>query len=155
MDGRIIEDDRRYMRAALDLAEIAAQKDEVPIGAVVISPDGKIIGSGYNQTEQLYCQSRHAEVGAIEQAGKELKDWRLIDCTIYVTIQPCLMCISLIGLSRISRVVYGAESPLFGYHLDKESLPSIYKKHIGGISSGVLADETERLIEAFFKEKRE
>lgn len=161
MAGRIIETksiveahDEIHMRKALDLARRAFEEDEVPIGAVIVSSEGTVIGAGSNKSEQLWSQSRHAEVIAIEEAGRHEKDWRLVDCTLYVTVQPCLMCMSLVALSRISRVVYGAESPLFGYHLDFEQLPRLYRKHIRGISSGVLQQEAQQLIETFFKEKR-
>ena len=142
------------MREALKLAHKAYQQNEVPIGAVVISSDGVILGRGYNRTEKACSQSRHAEVCAIERAGKKIHDWRLDGCTLYVTLEPCIMCMSLMSLSRVTRLVYGAESPLFGYHLDKEILPQIYKKHIKGITSGVLELESKGLLEKFFKHKR-
>ena len=154
MVNRII-DDTAFMQKALVYARKAYEEDEIPIGAVVISQDGDILGVGSNKTEQLACQSRHAEVIAIEQAGNVLQNWRLVGCTLYVTLQPCLMCMSLIGLSRISRVVYGAKSPIFGFDLDNEELPQVYRKHRGGISSGILEEESQQLLEQFFREKRE
>ncbi len=90
------ETDAYFMQKALRLAEKAYQHDEVPIGAVVVSAEGKVLGRGYNRTEVDYSQSRHAEVCAIERAGKKLLDWRLDGCTLYVTLQPCIMCMSLI-----------------------------------------------------------
>lgn len=149
-----IMEDRYYMLQALELAKKAYAKGEIPIGAVVVTQEGAIIGKGYNLTEHSRSQSSHAEVRAIEQAGRKLGDWRLDGCTLYVTLQPCLMCLGLICLSRITRLVYGAESPLFGYHLDKESLPCLYKKHMKGITSGVLEEESKKLLEQFFKMKR-
>lgn len=158
MVGRIIgaleEQDRMFMSKALELAQKASREDEVPIGALVISKQGEVLGSGSNQTEKMHSQSRHAEVQAIEQAGELIQDWRLVDCTMYITVEPCLMCMSLICLSRISRLVYGATSPLFGYHLDRESLPSVYRKHIHGITSGVRGEESQQLLEEFFQKKR-
>ena len=154
IEGGVKAHDQAFMQMALRQALKACEADEVPIGAIVVSPEGNIVGAGYNQTEQLHSQSRHAEVQAIEQAGTVANDWRLSDCTIYVTVQPCLMCIGLICLSRISRVVYGAASPLFGYDLEKEKLPELYQKHLKGITSGVLEDESQRLIEEFFQKKR-
>ena len=150
----VTEQDTYYMKKALVLAQKAFDSGEIPIGAVVVTPAGAIIGSGYNWTEHACSQSGHAEVRAIEKAGKKMGDWRLDGCTIYITLQPCLMCMSLICLSRIARIVYGAESPLFGYHLDKEAMPCLYKKHIKGITSGVLAEESIHLVEKFFKLKR-
>jgi tRNA(adenine34) deaminase len=147
--------DEYYMKQAVLQAQKAFLAGEVPIGAVVVDPNGKIIGRGYNLTESNYCQSKHAEIQAIQAAGKVLKDWRLTGCTLYVTIGPCLMCFGLIGLSRIERLVYGLKSPLFGYDLDNESLPDLYKKHIRGISTGILASEIETILKNFFKTKRE
>ena len=142
------------MKKALALARKAADQDEVPIGAVVVSAEGVVLGSGYNQTVKRHTQSRHAEVCAIERAGKKMQDWRLDNCTVYVTLQPCIMCIGLMCLSRISRLVYGAQSPLFGYESGFDSLPCFYKKHIKGITTGVLAEESQSLLEQFFKQKR-
>ena len=150
----MIETDAYFMHKALKLAQKAYRQDEVPIGAVVISSRGEILGRGYNRTEQDCSQSRHAEVCAIERAGKKLQDWRLDGCTLYVTLDPCLMCMSLMSISRVTRIVYGAESPLFGYHIDKEILPQLYKKHIKGITSGILEEESRMLLEQFFKHKR-
>lgn len=143
--------DEFYMKKALILAHKAYLRGEIPVGAVVVSEEGAIIGKGYNRTETEHSQSRHAEVAAVEQAGENKKDWRLTGCTLYVTLQPCLMCMSLICLGRITRLVYGAESTLYGYALDNESLPCLYKKHIRGITAGVLAEDSKKLMEQFFK----
>jgi tRNA(adenine34) deaminase len=145
--------DSYFMQKALLLARKAAHADEVPIGAVVVSAEGVILGGGYNQTVKKHAQSRHAEVCAIERAGRRIHDWRLDNCTVYVTLQPCIMCMGLMCLSRISRLVYGAQSPLFGYD-GLDSLPCFYKKHLKGISAGVLAEESQSLLEQFFKQKR-
>lgn len=147
--------DEKYMSLALSLAQKAAEQGEVPIGAIVVSQNGTILGKGFNQTERDYTQNSHAEVKAIVKAGKKLQDWRLTGSTIYVTVEPCCMCMGLICLSRINRLVYGAKSPLFGYHLDKESMPDLYKKHIKGITQGVLADQAQALLKDFFKRKRD
>ncbi len=106
------------MRQALKLAQKAAVIDEVPIGALVVNEQGVILGRGYNMVEKLCTQTAHAELRALTQAGKKVGDWRLNGCWLYVTLQPCAMCLNSIKLSRIQGVVYGAESPLFGYHLD-------------------------------------
>lgn len=147
-------DDVEYMQQALKLAWLAYKKGEIPIGALIVDISGKIIAKGYNSTEKYHSQSQHAEVRAIEAAGKKIRDWRLDGCTIYVTLQPCVMCMSLICLSRIERLVYAAQSPLFGYDLDKEAIPCIYKKHIKGVTSGILAEESTQLLEQFFKGRR-
>lgn len=148
------QNDHRYMELALAQAKRALKRNEVPIGAIVVSRAGEVLGKGYNMVETYNCQSNHAEARAIESACKKIKDWRLDQCTIYVTLEPCLMCIGLIILSRIERLVYAAKSPLFGYNLDKESFPDLYKKHIKGITSGVLADKSQLLLKNFFKNKR-
>ena len=145
--------DEAFMKKALEMALKAFHEDEVPIGAVVVSPEGEIVGQGFNRTEQSHTQSRHAEVCALEEAGNRVKDWRLSGYTLYVTLEPCIMCMGLIALSRVSRVVYGAQSPLFGSTVDREMLPSVYK-HIEGITSGVAEDEIKALMKRFFKEKR-
>lgn len=149
-----MSDDQHFMSLALELAQKAYEHDEVPIGALVVSSEGLVLGTGFNQTEESHSQSRHAEVHAVEQAGKALGTWRLTGCALYVTLQPCVMCMGLLCLSRIERLVYGAASPLFGYHLDKELLPVLYKKHMKGITSGVLEAESQKLLEQFFTEKR-
>lgn len=143
-----------YMNYALKLAYTAYENNEIPIGAVIVLDD-KIIGQGYNQTESEHSQSNHAEVLAINEAGNNLKDWRLSECTLYVTLEPCLMCTGLIGLSRISRLVYGACSTIFGYHLDKTTLPQLYTKHIKNITKGILKEDALSLLKKFFKQKRE
>lgn len=142
------------MREALTYASTAASSGEVPIGAIVVDANGAIIGHGYNQVEGLYCQAEHAEVQAIRQASRSKKNWRLSGCVLYVTLEPCVMCMALASLSRVERVVYGADSPLFGYRLDKEGSLALYLKHIKGITSGVLADESAKLLRKFFFEKR-
>ena len=151
--GEVLAYDESFMRQALQMALKAFDSDEVPIGALVVSPEGAVIGKGYNRTEALHSQSRHAEVCAIEQAGESSHGWRLIGCTLYVTVEPCIMCMGLVGLSRIVRVVYGAKSPLFGASLEREMLPSVYK-HIEGITSGICETEVEELMKRFFKDKR-
>lgn len=144
--------DNYFMHQALQLARVASTQDEVPIGAIVVSADGRIIGQGYNQVEGMQSQTAHAEIEAIQQAAQELKNWRLEGCTLYVTIAPCVMCFALIKLSRVDRIVYGAPSPRFGYQLDKVATSSVYKDI--AISSGVCEDEAQRLVTEFFQKKR-
>lgn len=146
--------DQKYMTLALKQAKKAYELGEVPIGAIITSPDGKVLGQGYNKTESSNCQSRHAEVIAIEKACKKIGDWRLTDCSIYMTLEPCLMCFALIGLSRIKKLVYGAKSPLFGYHIDNLCSNGLYQKHIKEIYSGVCSDVITVLLKQFFKDKR-
>ncbi len=150
----IEKEDKKFMTLALKQAKYAFSKNEIPVGAVIISRDKVILARGYNKVESLNCQNKHAEIIAIEKACKKLKNWRLNNCTLYVTLEPCLMCMGLIGLSRISRVVWGVKSELFGYNIDNQSCPNLYKKHIKGITQGVLHDKIEILLKQFFKNKR-
>lgn len=150
----IFEQDKQYMHEALKLAKRAGELGEIPIGALVVAPTGEIIGRGYNRVEKGQCQVEHAEMRAIKQATRHLANWRLTGCTLYVTLEPCAMCKGLIDLSRFERLVYGADSPLFGYRLDKEGAGALYNKHVQGVTSGVLADEAAQLLRVFFSKKR-
>jgi tRNA(adenine34) deaminase len=142
-----------YMTKALKLAERSLKLGEVPIGALVIDKNGLIIGRGFNKIEIKQCQTAHAEIQAIAQACKKTGDWRLNGCTIYVTLEPCLMCLGLIQLSRIEKIVYGAPSPLFGSGLSAApSLPS-YAKNLK-IEGGILSHECAQLLQSFFKNVR-
>lgn len=142
-----------YMNEALKEAARAQAQDEVPIGAIVVGPDGMILGRGYNQVETQKTQRAHAEGIAIERAAHGRGDWRLDGCTLYVTLEPCHMCMGLMRLSRIERVVYAASSPLFGYRLDKDAGPWVYKNDIQ-ITQGVAAVEARQLLKLFFQSKR-
>ena len=146
-------DHEQMMRKALAQARVALRRDEVPIGAVVIDATGTIIGRGHNAIETVGCQTAHAEVRAIEQACRKVGNWRLEGCSIYVTLEPCLMCFGLIGLSRLSNVVYGAQSPLFGSGLDNKECFPVYSKGLH-IMGGVLKDESIDLLQDFFKKRR-
>lgn len=143
-----------YMRQALGLARRAGLAGEIPVGAIIVSPEGTVLGKGANKTERHHSQLFHAEAVAISAAGKKQQDWRLSGCTLYVSLEPCMMCISLCALSRIERIVYGADSPLFGYHLDREGVLSLYTKQIKSITKGVLAEESAALLKEFFTAKR-
>ncbi|MFA6065838.1 MAG: nucleoside deaminase [Candidatus Babeliaceae bacterium] len=144
-----------FMNQALACAREALQFGEVPIGALVVSPHGHIVGSGYNLVEKNCSQINHAEMRAIEQAGQQQGDWRLNGHTLYVTVEPCMMCISLCSLSRIERVVFGARSPVFGFSLDKEGVLALYTRQIKNITEGVLAEPSAKLLKDFFKYSRE
>jgi tRNA(adenine34) deaminase len=141
------------MRQALKQAHKAFSIDEVPIGAIVVDNKGVILGRGYNKVERKKQQIAHAEVSAIAQACTKRSDWRLDGCWLYVTLQPCMMCLGLAVISRVAGIVYGAPSPLFGYHLDKEGDVWLYKENII-IRKGVCAQEAAALLKAFFKPKR-
>ena len=108
-----VEEKEFFMREALKEAEIALDHDEIPIGCVIVK-DGKIIGRGHNAREELQRAVMHAEVMAIEKANQHEHSWRLLDTTLFVTIEPCVMCSGAIGLARIPQVIYGAKNPKFG-----------------------------------------
>ena len=148
------EKDIFYMQQALEQAYKAQEKDEVPVGAVVVNSDGVIIARAHNNVERDCSQRSHAESLAIEQAGKILKDWRLEGCWVYITLEPCVMCISLIKLSRLKGVVYGAASPLFGFQLDKIEKDSVYKRDTFSLIEGVCSGESAEILKKFFRKKR-
>ena len=148
------EKDRWFMQEALTEARAAFDHQEVPIGAIVVDANGTIIGRGANAVERLHTQSAHAELLAINQAGDHLRDWRLNDCWIYVTLEPCPLCMNLIYLSRLTGVIFGAASPLFGYRLDNLHADQVYRKAMVLVKEGVCADESAQLLKQFFNQRR-
>jgi tRNA(adenine34) deaminase len=145
----ITVDDEKYMRQALDEAHKALERDEVPIGAVIVS-HGRIIARGHNLTQTLTDVTAHAEMQAITAAASYLGGKYLTDCTLYVTVEPCLMCAGALGWSQIARVVYGCDDPKRGYHTYCEK--PFHKKTV--VEGGVLAEECASLMTDFFKSKR-
>src|SRR3954447_8827162 len=105
---------RDFMDMALELARQAAACDEVPVGAVVVDPEGRIVGKGFNLREQAQSPLAHAEILAIEGAARALGSWRLIGCSLYVTLEPCPMCLSACQQARLAQVIYGAKDPKGG-----------------------------------------
>ncbi len=134
---------------ALDEAQKAYEADEVPIGAVIVSR-GQVIARGHNLTETLTDVTAHAEMQAITSATNMLGGKYLVDCTLYVTVEPCLMCAGALGWSQISRVVYGAADEKRGYHTFCPN--PFHKKTV--VQGGVLADECAKIMTDFFKKKR-
>lgn len=141
--------DRRFMAMALDEARNAADSDEVPVGAVIVSR-GRVIGRGHNLTETLTDVTAHAEMQAITAAAHTLGGKYLTDCTLYVTVEPCLMCAGALGWSQISRVVYGAADPKRGYAC---FTPRPFHPRTK-VEGGLLADECAELMSRFFARKR-
>jgi len=142
------------MRAALREAQASADDDEVPIGCVIVH-EGIIVGRGRNQMERLQDATAHAEMVAIGAASSTLGTWRLHECTMYVTLEPCAMCAGAIILSRVGRLVYAANDPkagACGSVLDVIHEPRL--NHRVEITSGVLAEECGALLKAFFQRKR-
>ena len=142
-------DDEKYMRMALAEARRAYEADEVPIGAVIVSR-GQVIARGHNLTETLTDVTAHAEMQAITSATNMLGGKYLVDCTLYVTVEPCLMCAGALGWSQISRVVYGAADDKRGYHTFCSN--PFHSKTV--VQGGVLADECAAIMTDFFKKKR-
>ncbi len=145
------EKDEKYMRMALVEAREAMERDEVPIGAVVVSPRGTVVGRGHNLTEALVDVSAHAEMQAITAAAQTLGGKYLQDCTLYVTVEPCLMCAGAIGWAQVSRIVYGAADDKRGYHTFTSKSPFHPRAEVVG---GVLGEECGELMRTFFKSKR-
>ncbi|MDE5687982.1 MAG: nucleoside deaminase [Paramuribaculum sp.] len=142
-------DDERFMEQALEQARIAAGDGEIPVGAVIVC-DGRIIGRGHNMTEALNDVTAHAEMQAITAATQTLGGKYLDKCTLYVTVEPCLMCAGAIGWSQIRRIVYGAGDVKRGY-TTFTPMPFHPK---ATVVSGVLADECAALMKEFFASKR-
>lgn len=145
------ESDEKFMRMALAEAREAMERDEVPIGAVIVSPRGMVIGRGHNLTEALADVSAHAEMQAITAAAQMLGGKYLQNCTLYVTVEPCLMCAGTIGWAQIGRVVYGAADEKRGYRSFTSRSPFHPR---ATVTSGVLGDECAELMHTFFKSKR-
>ena len=143
-----------FMRKALFYAKKAFKRREVPIGAVIVR-DEEIISYGYNMKESKNVATRHAEIIAIERACKALDNWRLIDATLYVNVEPCVMCAGAILQARIKRVVYGCADSKFGAC---ESLYAILndsrQNHRCTVTKGVLEDESIAMLKEFFRELR-
>jgi tRNA(adenine34) deaminase len=147
--------DEKFMRMALKLAEAGQAQNEVPIGAVIVDKNGKVLARATNLRETHNTTLGHAELVAVHRACKKLSSWRLLGCTLYVTLEPCFMCAGALVQSRISRVVYGAPDPKGGALHSLASLGSDKRlNHQFEIKSGVLVEECSALLKDFFKKKR-
>ena len=147
--------DEKYMREAIKQAKKAAAIDEVPIGCVIVY-EGKIIGRGYNQRNKKKSTLAHAEILAMQKAMKVIGDWRLEECTLYVTLEPCQMCAGAIVQSRIPRVVVGCMNPKAGCTGSILNLLDIQAfNHQADLTTGVLEEECSQLMKQFFRELRE
>ncbi|HBT77951.1 MAG TPA: tRNA adenosine(34) deaminase TadA [Planctomycetaceae bacterium] len=153
MDDSLVHE--RFMREAMLLAGTAAGENEVPVGAVVVK-NGRVIAADHNRRETLRDPTAHAEMLAITQAAASIGNWRLDDCTLYVTLEPCPMCAGAIVLARIPRVVYGAADPKAG------AVDTLYRllddprlNHRSEIIGGVLAHECGKMLSDFFRARRD
>ncbi len=147
-------EDTIYMRMALREAVLASEEGEVPVGAVIVR-NGEILGKAHNQTETLQDPTAHAEVLAITQAANALGNWRLMDCTLYVTKEPCPMCAGAIILARIPRVVWGLDDPKRGGAASKFTiLDDGDLNHRPAYESGLLKEECQFVIQDFFRRRR-
>jgi len=146
--------DERMIREAIKEAEAASELEDVPVGAVVVH-DGRIIGRGHNQREQLRDPTAHAEMIALTAAATALGAWRLVGCTLYVTLEPCVMCAGALVNARIERLVYGADDPKAGacgsvYNIAEENKLN----HRVRVDRGILAAECGNLLRHFFADQR-
>ena len=148
-----MNEDELYMREALKLAAEAAERDEVPVGAIAVR-DGKIIARASNTREESKCATHHAEILAIEQACRALGGWRLPGVTLYVTMEPCAMCAGAIINARIPRVVYGAPDMRFGAFGSLIDLSEVSLNHKPEVTRGVLGGEAADALSAYFRAKR-
>ena len=146
--------DEHFMRMALDLAQQAEAQGEVPVGAVVVH-EGQVVGQGWNQTITASDPTAHAEILALRSAGEALGNYRLRDCDLYVTLEPCLMCVGAIVHARVARLVYGAADPKVGAVASQGSsleLPGL--NHRVKVTGGVMAEQCSEVLKQFFRARR-
>jgi tRNA(adenine34) deaminase len=146
--------DDRWMRMAIEEAGLARDHDDVPVGAVVVHA-GEVVGAGHNERERRQDPTAHAETLALQRAAERRGSWRLLDTTLYVTLEPCAMCAGAIVLARVPRVVYGTADPKAGAAgsvLDVLAEPRL--NHRPAVEGGVLAAECAALLTAFFASRR-
>ncbi len=142
--------DEQYMQMALAEAHAAAAAGEVPVGAIIVSATGSVIGRGHNLTESLCDVTAHAEIQAITAAASTIGGKYLTDCTLYVTVEPCLMCAGAIGWSQLPHIVYGCADPRRGYSAFTTN--PFHPK--ATVKCGIMADECAALMRDFFKNRR-
>ena len=147
--------DLHLMKLALEQAKISESIGEVPIGAIIVDGKGRIIAKSTNLREKLKSTLGHAELVAVHRACKKLDSWRLIDCTLYVTLEPCFMCAGALVQARIKRVVYGALDPKGGALHSLHTLGNDNRlNHKFEVTGGICADESTEMLKSFFRKKR-
>ena len=147
------EQDKLYMNTCIALASEAAARDEVPVGALIVQGD-RVIASASNTREESKCATHHAEILAIEEACRTLGGWRLPNCTLYVTLEPCPMCAGAAINARIDRVVYGASDPKGGALGSLVNLAEVPFNHKPEVEGGVLEAECAEVLTSYFRRKR-
>ncbi len=146
--------DEKFMKMAIKQAQLGAEKyDEVPIGAVIVK-DGKVIARAHNLKEKKNCANYHAEMVAIEKATKKLNSWRLIGCDMYVTLEPCPMCVGALINARIDNIYFGAYDEKAGALKSKCALMEMKFNHKANYEGGILEQECAKLLSDYFKKKR-
>jgi tRNA(adenine34) deaminase len=146
--------DRTWMQRALELARRAEGEGEVPVGAVVVQ-DGDLLGAGWNSNIRLHDPSAHAEIMALREAGRTLRNYRMPGCVLYVTLEPCAMCVSAAIHARLERIVFGAADPKTGALGGGYSLPGLHAhNHEIAWQGGLLDDQAGDMLRAFFRSRR-
>lgn len=150
-----LQDHLWFMNIALEEAELAYKNNEVPVGAVLVGPTGAVLSRQFNLKEHHFNPTGHAEVLCLIEAGKKLQNWRLTDCTLYVTLEPCPMCLSAMVQSRLNQCVFGAYdskggSLSLGYHLHQDKRMNHQFSMLGGVKHF----ECSKLLSQFFKDRR-
>ncbi len=147
--------DEQFMRLALALAQQAADMREVPVGAVIVV-DGQVVGEGYNQPIATHDPTAHAEVIAIRHAAQKIQNYRIENSTLYVTLEPCTMCVGALIHARINRVVFATTEPKAGSLISaRKQLETGYYNHVFSFEGGLLADEASKQLSDFFRGRRE
>jgi len=150
----MVDIDIHYMRQAIQLAETAAKNQEVPVGAVLVF-DNQVIGEGWNQPIHAHDPCAHAEIIALRRGAEKIKNYRLVNSTLYVTLEPCVMCVGAIVHARVRRVVYGAPDPKTGAvtSVFALGLTNQFNHHVE-YAGGLLAEECGELLRKFFRDRR-
>ncbi|MDA8346600.1 MAG: tRNA adenosine(34) deaminase TadA [Thermaerobacter sp.] len=146
---------RTFMRSALAQAKAALQDGEVPVGALIVAPDGEVLSAAHNLRESRHDPTAHAEILALRAAGERLGNWRLSGTTLYVTLEPCPMCAAAIVAARVARVVFGAQDPRLGAAGSRLQLfAELEQESPVDVIGGVMEEEASALLRSFFAERR-
>ncbi|MDC7242685.1 MAG: tRNA adenosine(34) deaminase TadA [Sphaerochaetaceae bacterium] len=148
-----IKSNEYFMAEALKEAKKAYDKNEVPVGCVIVK-DNEVVARAHNLRETKQNPLAHAEILAIELAAKKLNNWRLDDCEIFVTLEPCIMCSGAVLNTRMKKLIYGAKEPKFGAHQSLTNVYSLKANHKVEIISGILEEESNKLLKKFFQKLR-